>query len=61
MFDQLRSTLKGYKTYLIAAAAVIAALISYADGLASIVVTGAAILQALGFSSLRAAIAKLGA
>jgi len=59
--EAIRDALKGHKTYLVAAAAVIAALLSYADGLTGIVATGAAIFQALGFSSLRAAIAKLGA
>jgi hypothetical protein len=61
MIDQFRTFLQGKKTYLVAATGVLTALIGFADGSAGLLATVGGILAAIGFGSLRAAIARLGA
>ena len=57
MLDNLRSSLQGYKTYLIAAALIISALLGWLDG-APWLETLDEILLALGLGTLRAGIAR---
>jgi hypothetical protein len=57
--DKVREWLKGKKTYLTAAATVLATVIAWGDGSLGTMPAILIILGACGFSSLRAAIAKI--
>lgn len=59
MIEKIRLWLQGKKTYLIAIAAILTALIAFANGALSILGLGEAILAAFGLSAIRAAITKI--
>lgn len=59
MISKLREFLKGKKTYLVAVAGVITALIAFANGQISALQLLYTILGACGLSSIKAAISKI--
>lgn len=59
MITKIREWLKGKKTYLVAAIAVLSVIVAFANGEVSIVVLIETILAALGLTSIRAAITKM--
>lgn len=59
MVEKIRAWLAGKKTYLVAASAVIAALIAFANGAVNILGLIEAVLAALGLTTLRAAVSKI--
>ena len=58
MFDTIREKLQGYKTYIVAAVAVLTAILAWLTGEANIFDTINAIMLATGLGTLRAGISS---
>ncbi len=58
MLTKVKEYLKGKKTYLVAAAAIITAVVGYSDGTLDLIQLIEAVFVAVGFGTLRAGIAK---